>query len=117
MPNEEDVERRDGVDSAEGGGEELDFTKTEPPPPNKLAPPPQDKPFDPEPQREKMRARLAGSLIVLVAVLSILTYVFLAAGWINGDDIQRLDAVFAALVTLTGTAVGFYFGGGKGGSR
>jgi hypothetical protein len=103
---------------AEGGGEVVtDYTQFEAPPPDTLAPPPRDKPFDPEPQREKIRGVLALILVSLVVLLSVMTYGFLAKGWINGDDVQTLSPVFTALVTLTGTAVGFYFGGGKGGSR
>lgn len=107
----------EGPEVEEGGGEVIDYTTFEAPPPDSLAPPPRDKPFDPEPQREKIRGVLALILVSLVVVLSVLTYWFLAQGWISGDDVQTLSPVFTALVTLTGTAVGFYFGGGKGGGR
>lgn len=117
MPDEQQEPLEQPEPEEEGGEEVLDFTKSDEPPPDSLAPRLRDKPFDPEPQREKIRGYLALILVGLVVVLSVLTYTFLAKGWISGDDVQTLSPVFTALVTLAGTAVGFYFGGGKGGSH
>lgn len=94
-----------------GGEEDLDFTTSDTPPPNKLERPP-EKPFDPEPQRERMRGRMASGLLLLVAGLAVFSYGARSANWITHEDSQDLQPILAALITLTGTAIGFYFGGG-----
>ena len=61
-------------------------------------------------QRESMRKWLALIVIGLVAVLAILIVVYL---WIdgNGDNTQLLaTAIFAPIIGIAGTVLGFYFG-------
>lgn len=92
----------------------LDFTAQDPPPPDKLAGPPPDKPFDPEPAREKVRAGVTYLLTMFVCLYSAAALVSLALDWISVDDIDGVVLFFTPLITLTGTALGFYFGGKPG---
>lgn len=97
-------------ENGEDGGE-LDFTKRDPPPPNSLAPPPADKPFDPEPVRERVRKNIAYLLTVTVCGLAIGAFILLATGWISSDELDHAQFFFTPVITLAGTALGFYFGG------
>gem|GEM_PF-5115506 len=57
-----------------------------------------------------MRGRLAKGLVLLVAALSIMAFSFVPAHLMASD---KLGIFFSAVVALAGTALGFYFGGGK----
>ena len=62
--------------------------------------------------REKVRAGLAGSLLFILLVTIGLAFGLLAGGALNQAEIESLlDPIFPALVALTGSAIGFYFGG------
>ena len=68
--------------------------------------------FDPNPVREQTRSLLAQALVALLVVVSILLIVFVATGNINIDDAKDLaGTVLSPLIAVTGTALGFYFGG------
>lgn len=102
-------------DSSGTGGGQLDLT-IEPPSPNSLV---QlgEQPWNEARERERIRARLATWLVLLVAILAGGSYTLIAVGMLTTDELQSLNPIFAALSTLAGTAVGFYFGGGGSGSR
>ena len=67
--------------------------------------------YDPEPTRERIRGVLSIGLFALVALLAILAFVFTATDLLDAPELDKLQPLFAALITLTGTALGFYFGG------
>jgi len=103
----------------ESGREELDLASLEPQPTTDLGPIVAAMPFrllrhDPEPQREKIRGVLAVGLFALVAALALFAFVATAFDWLTSDELQALQPIFAALITLAGTALGFYFGGRQG---
>jgi hypothetical protein len=94
-------------DQKQAPSEPLDLTKKELLPRATLAAPPASVPYDPEPERELVRGRLAKGL-VLVAALSLMAFSFVPAGLMGAD---KLGTFFGAVVALAGTALGFYFGG------
>lgn len=69
-------------------------------------------PYDPRPLREKTRSRLAQILVWLLVVASLTLIGATAAGWLTLDEAKTLaGVVFSPLIAVTGTALGFYFGG------
>lgn len=88
---------------------ELDLT-TEPPVTGGQATP-RERDYDPEPEREKVRARIAQGLTAAVLTISILAFVLVAKGALERDEVESLQIFFTPLITLAGTALGFYFGG------
>jgi len=67
--------------------------------------------YDPAEHREHTRARLAGGLALLLAVVGILLIGLTAAKTISLSDAKDLaEVIFSPIVVLTGTALGFYFG-------
>jgi hypothetical protein len=68
--------------------------------------------YDPGRDREKSRGRLAAWLVVILGGTVAVSYAWLALGWGTSDEVNALlDRFLAPLVGLTGTALGFYFGG------
>lgn len=69
--------------------------------------------YDPEPEREQSRRWLAYALVILLCATVIASFVSLwlldQDGFINLKAL--LELVFAPIITLVGTATGFYFGG------
>jgi len=65
----------------------------------------------PEAKRETVRGWLAGSLVFLLAVVVIASFVH---QWLQPDRSKELhewmNLVFSPLVALVGAATGFYFG-------
>lgn len=61
--------------------------------------------------REQMRSILAASLVALLAVVTLLPLIIAALGLVAIDDLDTLlKIVFAPVVALVGSVVGFYFG-------
>jgi uncharacterized membrane protein len=61
--------------------------------------------------REQMRSVLAASLVLLLAVVTLLPLLFIALNMVSIDDLDTLlKIVFAPVVALVGSVVGFYFG-------
>jgi hypothetical protein len=116
--NESVEGERDRSSGEEGGAgkgaatrtEELDLTGEatgEGPPP-----PPEERPWNPEPRREQMRGLLASALVLLLALTIGAAFSLEAAGLLSRTQIDALlRPIFPSLVALTGTALGFYFGG------
>ena len=73
--------------------------------------PPEVRPFDPGPTRERVRGWLAGGLSVLLAVIVLGSGVTVA---VNPKRltvmVELLKLVFAPVVGLVGSVLGFYFG-------
>jgi len=68
--------------------------------------------YDPAPLREKTRSRLALILTVLVFLIAIMLVIFLGTNLLSADETKGLAAiVLSPIVAVTGTALGFYFGG------
>ena len=76
------------------------------------SPPPEPtaaRPFDPEPQRERMRGRLAAGLVVLLALLTCGGLLAMSLGVDSADVRSILEVVVPPVAALSGSAVGFYF--------
>lgn len=97
----------------EGGAPgELDLTGEPIDDASKPLPTPHEAPWDPEPGREKVRAGLAAALLAVLTVTVVLAFALLAFGALTQDETKSLlDPIFPSLVALTGSAIGFYFGG------
>jgi hypothetical protein len=74
------------------------------------------KPFDLEEVREKTRRNLALILAALLFIVAILLVSLTATGDLKVETTKDLAAsVLSPVVAVTGTALGFYFGGHRGG--
>ncbi len=72
----------------------------------------EERPYDPEPGWDKVRAALALSLVAILAATVGLSYLLMFLKLALVADVKELlGAVFPPLVALTGSALGFYFGG------
>jgi hypothetical protein len=92
-------------------------------PPAGIPPPPVSarwrvgRPYDPEPRREETRSRLAIALVALLFLVATLLIVFTAAALLSIEEAKDLAAtVLSPVVAVTGTALGFYFGGHRRGN-
>jgi len=73
-------------------------------------PPPTEKPYEPDRDRERVRGRIAYGLLALIAALTI-TLMVMAIRGTSLDDLTKLHAiVLTPIITLTSGIVGFYFG-------
>lgn len=67
-------------------------------------------PYDRVRAHDRVRAGIAGGLILLVAALTITSYVAVLASDRSLDDIAKLHGIVVApLLTMTGGIIGFYF--------
>jgi hypothetical protein len=72
--------------------------------------------YDPRPLRERTRSRLAQALVGALILVTLGLVVLTAFDAITVDEAKDLAvAVLSPLVAITGTALGFYFGGRKDG--
>jgi uncharacterized membrane protein len=72
--------------------------------------------FDPAPAREETRSQLALLLTFLVFLIALMLVIFLATNLLSADETKELAAtVLSPVVAVTGTALGFYFGGHRSG--
>jgi hypothetical protein len=70
--------------------------------------------WNPERGRELVRALVAGALIVLLAILTCAALIAVIAG-ADGADVRSItEIVLPPVVALCGSAIGFYFGSGRG---
>jgi len=70
------------------------------------------RPYDPGRDCERLRGKLAAGLVILLGATIVASFVWIAVGWGTADQLDALlDRFIAPLVALTGTALGFYFGG------
>jgi hypothetical protein len=68
--------------------------------------------YDPAPVREKTRRQLALILAALLFLIAIALVVFTATDLLSSNQAKDLAAaVLSPVVAVTGTALGFYFGG------
>lgn len=85
------------------------------PPPTTIEPSiPQGSRFDPEPQREIIRGKIATQLLWMLAGVLLLTFISIwFSKWLGMDsEMLRtvLTIIFGPLVTLVSAATGFYYG-------
>ena len=67
-------------------------------------------PFNPEPQRERIRGWIALSLLGMLAVVLLLAFISMWVG-MKAEVLQTvLTIIFGPLVTLVSAATGFYYG-------
>jgi hypothetical protein len=87
---------------------ELDLTDEAPEEPGLTRP--GLRPFDPEPQRERLRGWIALGLLAMFALVLLCSFISLWAG-IDGDKLQTvLTILVGPLVALVSAATGFYYG-------
>jgi formate/nitrite transporter FocA (FNT family) len=68
--------------------------------------------YDPAELRERTRSRLALLLAGVVVALALLLVVFTATDLLSSNQAKDLAAaVLSPVIAVTGTALGFYFGG------
>lgn len=76
---------------------------------------PAKEPYDPEPQREKIRGRLAVCLIGLFALEVIALFASVIFGWLTIAEAKEMVAILVTpTVGLAGAVTGFYYGGKSG---
>lgn len=75
------------------------------------APPPTLEPFNLTREQEKVRGRIAEGLLMMLGVILLFSFLTLWAFGTNFGDLEKLmTIIFAPLITLVGTATGYYFG-------
>lgn len=105
------MDRTDIESSPPGDDKHLDFTIDDPSPGAVRPLTIEKQPFDPTPQREQMRGHLAIGLLVLLAVTIAACFTTLWWGLASSaDTLQIIELILGPLITLVGTATGFYFG-------
>jgi hypothetical protein len=80
------------------------------PPPAQLG----TRPADLEPERERKRGYLAATLLAVFAAVVLGSPIALAFGASVDELKELLQVILPPVVALTGTALGFYFGGHRG---
>jgi hypothetical protein len=74
--------------------------------------PPEEKPYDPAPEREKKRGLIA--LVLVSALCGIIVLAFAFIFFVPAANVELLKSVleiiFAPIVGLVGAVTGFYFG-------
>lgn len=104
------VEERDLT--AEDGDLNADFDR------KLVATPPTLEPFNLTKEQERVRGRIAEGLLMMLGILLLFAFVTL---WVYGGtfaDLEKLmTIIFAPLITLVGTATGYYFGNKSAGSQ
>src|SRR5262249_32597217 len=87
----------------------LDLTKERAEPVESLA---EDRPYDPAPEREQTRTRLAYGLVVLLGATILLPIISTSIAGLSAADAKTVIQVSAPpLIGVTGAVLGFYFGG------
>jgi hypothetical protein len=71
--------------------------------------------YDPTPRREETRSLLAIALVALLAAVALGILLLTGFSELKIEDAKDLiDGILSPLIALTGTALGFYFGGHHG---
>jgi hypothetical protein len=71
-----------------------------------------ERPYDPEPARDTVRGQLALATVALLALIITLGFVLIGLRLATPADAKDfVTAVLTPVVALTGTVLGFYFGG------
>jgi hypothetical protein len=89
--------------------EVADFTGDAPP--SGGLPKPEDKPYNPNRDRENVRSFVAKGLLILLLGTVAVSFICLSAGWISKEDLKDLlTIIFGPIITLLGAVTGFYYG-------
>jgi hypothetical protein len=76
------------------------------------AKPTKELPYDPEPNRDRVRGYLAAGLVALLVAVVVAGWVTLWAGVVTEPEVKDLlGVILPPVVALVGSALGFYFGG------
>lgn len=86
-----------------------EFNETDAPPPQDGLAVPQTRDKQP-PHPENIRRDLAYVLVGILGVMVLSTLGSFIAGWLDVAELKELSILIAPVLTLTGTAIGFYFG-------
>ena len=78
-------------------------------------PPEGGKSYDPRPQEDRARRRIAYHLIAILAVVIVSLLAMVAFGLIAVEDVERFGVIVGPIVTLVTAATSFYFGNRRGG--
>ena len=101
-------------DSREAKSGELDLTNEMAADVDGAVPEPTTVPYNADQDRERIRGIVALSLVALLAVVVICSFIGLATGSTPMGDLKELlTIILGPLVALVGAATGFYFGGKK----
>lgn len=74
--------------------------------------------YDPDPDREKIRGRLAQLFAGLLAVMALAPILSVILDWATWDALEGpVSVTFGPIVGIVGTVLGFYFGSKRGGRR
>ena len=74
--------------------------------------PPSTAPFDPSPEREKIRGYIALGLVILLAIVVLVPLIALViCREIDGQLEKVIQLLMSPLVGIVGAVIGFYFGG------
>ena len=71
--------------------------------------------YDPRPQEDRARRRIACHLIAILAVVIVSLLAMVAFGVIAVDDVEKFGVIVGPIVTLVTAATSFYFGNRRGG--
>ena len=75
------------------------------------AAPPALEPFNLTKEQEKVRGRIAEGLLMMLGVIVLFAFLTLWAYGATFSDLEKLmTIVFGPVITLVGTATGYYFG-------
>ena len=75
------------------------------------APPPTLEPFNLPKEQERVRGRIAEGLLMMLGVIVLFAFLTLWAYSATFDDLEKLmTIIFGPVITLVGTATGYYFG-------
>lgn len=73
-------------------------------------------PYDPDPDREKIRGRLAQLFAGLLAVMALAPLLSVILDWATWDALEGpVSVTFGPIVGIVGTILGFYFGSKRAG--
>ena len=74
-----------------------------------VPPPRGGRTYDPRPQEDKARRRIAYLLIALLALMIVAMLAAVVFGVIPVSEIEEFDVILGPLVVLVSAATGFYF--------
>lgn len=69
------------------------------------------------PHPDAVRQTLAFSLVALLVLIVLGTLISFIANWLTLDEMKELNILITPVLTITGTAVGFYFGSSGAGAK
>ena len=87
----------------------FDFT-TEAPKSDHISAPHIGEPYDPRPQEDSARRRIAYLLIWLLWLIVLGMLLMLYCGSIEVEDLKEFSIILGPIVTLVSAATGFYYG-------